>query len=103
VGFGIRQSGWQKSPAITVMCSQTAKLRLGIKPRQRSFEILEAKFIVLSTYSGDVQILRALKAGAKAYLLKGFLRKELLDTIRKAYAGRKRIPPEIPTNWWRAS
>jgi DNA-binding NarL/FixJ family response regulator len=55
----------------------------------------EAKFIVLSTYSGDVQILRALKAGARAYLLKGFLRKELLDTIRKVYAGRKRIPPEI--------
>ena len=55
----------------------------------------EAKFIVLSTYSGDVQILRALKAGARAYLLKGLLRKELLDTIRKVYAGRKRIPPEI--------
>jgi DNA-binding NarL/FixJ family response regulator len=55
----------------------------------------EAKFIVLSTYSGDVQILRALKAGARAYLLKGFLRKELLDTIRKVYAGRKRIQPEI--------
>ena len=55
----------------------------------------EAKFIVLSTYSGDVQILRALKAGARAYLLKGFLRKELLYTIRCVYAGRKRIPPEI--------
>lgn len=57
----------------------------------------EAKFIVLSTYSGDVQILRALKAGARAYLLKGFLRKQLLDTIRGVYAGRKRIPPEIAT------
>ncbi len=55
----------------------------------------EAKFIVLSTYGGDVQILRALKAGARAYLLKGFLRKELLYTIRCVYAGRKRIPPEI--------
>ena len=55
----------------------------------------EAKFIVLSTYSGDVQILRALKAGARAYLLKGFLRKELLDTIRNVYAGRKRMLPEI--------
>jgi DNA-binding NarL/FixJ family response regulator len=55
----------------------------------------EAKFIVLSTYSGDVQILRALKAGARAYLLKGFLRKELLFTIRSVHAGRKRIPPEI--------
>jgi DNA-binding NarL/FixJ family response regulator len=55
----------------------------------------EAKFIVLSTYSGDVQIMRALKAGARAYLLKGFLRKELLYTIRSVYGGRKRIPPEI--------
>lgn len=57
----------------------------------------DAKVIILSTYSGDVQILRALKAGAKAYLLKGFLRKQLLDTIRSVYAGRKRIPPEIAT------
>jgi DNA-binding NarL/FixJ family response regulator len=55
----------------------------------------EAKIIVLSTYCGDVQILRALKAGARAYLLKGFLRKELLYTIRGVYAGHKRIPPEI--------
>jgi len=55
----------------------------------------EARFIVLSTYSGDVQILRALKAGARAYLLKGFLRKELLYTIRSVHGGRKRIPPEI--------
>lgn len=55
----------------------------------------EAKFIVLTTYSGDVQIIRALRAGARAYLLKGLLRKELLDTIRIVYAGRKRIPPEI--------
>jgi DNA-binding NarL/FixJ family response regulator len=55
----------------------------------------EAKFIILSTFGGDVQIVRALKAGAKAYLLKGLLRKELLDTIRSVYVGRKRIPPEI--------
>jgi DNA-binding NarL/FixJ family response regulator len=55
----------------------------------------QAKFIVLTTYGGDVQILRALKAGARAYLLKGLLRKELLDTIRSVHAGRKRIPPEI--------
>jgi DNA-binding NarL/FixJ family response regulator len=54
-----------------------------------------ARIIVLTTYNGDVQILRALKAGARAYLLKGFLRKELLDTIRAVHAGRKRIPPEI--------
>ena len=54
-----------------------------------------ARFIVLTTYQGDVQALRALKAGASGYLLKNMLRKELLDTIRLVNAGRKRIPPEI--------
>jgi DNA-binding NarL/FixJ family response regulator len=55
----------------------------------------EARVIVLTTYKGDVQVLRALKAGARAYLLKGLLRKELLETIRAVYAGQKRIPPEV--------
>jgi DNA-binding NarL/FixJ family response regulator len=54
-----------------------------------------ARFIVLTTYQGDVQALRALKAGASGYLLKNMLRKELLDTIRAVHAGRRRIPPEI--------
>jgi DNA-binding NarL/FixJ family response regulator len=54
-----------------------------------------ARIIVLTTYKGDVQVLRALKAGARAYLLKGLLRKELLETIRAVHAGQKRIPPEI--------
>ena len=54
-----------------------------------------ARFIVLTTYQGDVQALRALKAGASGYLLKSMLRKELLETIRAVHAGRKRIPPEI--------
>src|SRR5689334_6127220 len=58
-------------------------------------EFSEARIIVLTTYKGDVQILRALKAGARAYLLKGLLRKELLETIRAVHAGEKRIPPEI--------
>ena len=55
----------------------------------------DARFIVLTTYQGDVQALRALKAGASAYLLKNMLRKELLETIRAVHAGRRRIPPEI--------
>ncbi|MBI3896213.1 MAG: response regulator transcription factor [Acidobacteria bacterium] len=55
----------------------------------------EARIIVLTTYTGDVQILRALKAGARAYLLKSALRKELLETIRAVHAGQKRIPPEV--------
>jgi DNA-binding NarL/FixJ family response regulator len=55
----------------------------------------EARIIVLTTYAGDVQVFRALRAGARAYLLKGLLRKELLDTIRAVHAGQKRLPPEI--------
>jgi DNA-binding NarL/FixJ family response regulator len=55
----------------------------------------EARFIILTTYSGDVEIVRALRAGAQAYLLKGHLRKELFDTIRTVHDGRRRIPPEI--------
>lgn len=54
-----------------------------------------ARFVVLTTYQGDVQALRALKAGASGYLLKNMMRKELLDTIRIVHAGRRRIPPEI--------
>lgn len=58
-------------------------------------EFQEARIIVLTTYRGDVQVIRALKAGARAYLLKGLLRKELLETIRAVHAGQKRIPPDI--------
>jgi DNA-binding NarL/FixJ family response regulator len=58
-------------------------------------EFPEARIIVLTTYEGDVQVLRALKAGARAYLLKGFLRKELLEAIRAVHRGEKRIPPEV--------
>jgi DNA-binding NarL/FixJ family response regulator len=58
-------------------------------------EFPDARFIVLTTYAGDVQILRALKAGARAYLLKSLLRRELLDTIRAVHAGQKRIPAEL--------
>lgn len=54
-----------------------------------------ARIIVLTTYAGDVQALRALRAGAMGYLLKSALRKDLIDTIRKIHAGRKHIPAEI--------
>jgi DNA-binding NarL/FixJ family response regulator len=54
-----------------------------------------ARIIVLTTYTGDVQVLRALKAGARAYILKGHVHRELLETIRAVHAGGKRIPPEI--------
>ena len=58
-------------------------------------EFPEARIVILTTYAGDVQVFRALKAGARGYLLKGLLRKELLDTIRAVHAGQRRLPPEI--------
>jgi DNA-binding NarL/FixJ family response regulator len=58
-------------------------------------EFPEARIIVLTTYTGDAQVFRALQGGARAFLLKGLLRKELLDTIRAVHAGQKRLPPEI--------
>ncbi len=58
-------------------------------------EFPEARIIVLTTYTGDVQARRALQAGARAYLLKNSLHKELLDTIRAVHAGRKNLSPEV--------
>jgi len=58
-------------------------------------EFPEARIIVLTTYTGDVQVLRALKAGARAYLLKNLLHKELLETIRVVHAGKKTVSPEV--------
>jgi DNA-binding NarL/FixJ family response regulator len=58
-------------------------------------EYPNARFIVLTTYQGDVLALRALKAGASGYLLKSMLRKDLLETIRSVHAGRRCIPPGI--------
>jgi DNA-binding NarL/FixJ family response regulator len=57
-------------------------------------EFPEARVIVLTTYTGDVQVLRAIKAGAWAYLLKNALHKELLDTIRAVHAGKKYLSAE---------
>jgi DNA-binding NarL/FixJ family response regulator len=58
-------------------------------------EFPDARIIVLTTYEGDVQALRALQAGARGYLLKNVLHKELLDTIRAVHAGKKAISPEM--------
>jgi len=58
-------------------------------------EFAEARIVVLTTYTGDVQARRALQAGARAYLLKNSLHKELLDTIRAVHAGRKNLSPEV--------
>ena len=58
-------------------------------------EFPDARIIVLTTYTGDVQALRALKAGARAYLLKNSLHKELLGAIRAVHAGRKALSQEV--------
>jgi DNA-binding NarL/FixJ family response regulator len=58
-------------------------------------EFYDARFIVLTTYAGDVQVLRALKARAQAYVMKNLVHKELLQTIRAVYAGHKTMSPEV--------
>jgi DNA-binding NarL/FixJ family response regulator len=58
-------------------------------------EFAEARIIVLTTYAGDVQALRAIRAGARAYLLKDSVHKELLTIIRAVHAGKKSISPEV--------
>ncbi len=81
-------------PDITLMDIQMPGLN-GIETTIRILaEFPNARIIVLTTYSGDVQVLRALRAGARAYLLKGHDR-ELIETIHTVMEGRKRIPPEV--------
>ena len=58
-------------------------------------EFPEARIIVLTTYAGDALCKRAMKAGAQAYILKGNVRKDLLDTIRAVRAGKKILHPEV--------
>jgi len=58
-------------------------------------EFPHARILVLTTYGGDALAERALRAGAQAYVLKGLVRKDLLETIRSVHAGSKRIHPDI--------
>jgi two-component system, NarL family, response regulator len=58
-------------------------------------EFSNARIVVLTTYAGDVQAVSALKAGAAGYLLKGLVRKELIDTVRTVHAGKRCVPVEI--------
>jgi DNA-binding NarL/FixJ family response regulator len=58
-------------------------------------EFPDARIVVLTTHAGDVQVSRAIRAGARGYLLKGLLRKELLETIRAVHSGQKRLSAEI--------
>jgi DNA-binding NarL/FixJ family response regulator len=66
-------------------------------------EFSAARIVVLTAYRGDVQALQAFRAGAVGYLLKNMLRKELLDTIRIVFSGRKRMPDEIAAELGRHS
>ena len=82
-------------PDVTLMDLQMPEVN-GIEAISRiQSEFPGARIIVLTTYSGDVQVLAALRAGARAYILKGHVHRELLETIRAVHAGQKRIPPEI--------
>lgn len=82
-------------PDVTLMDLQMPGLN-GIEAiSQIRSEFPNARFIVLTTYTGDVQVLRAIRAGARAYILKGHVHRELLETIRAVHAGQKRIPPEV--------
>lgn len=82
-------------PAITLIDLRLPKLG-GVETIARiRNEAPHARFIVLTTYDGDEDIYRALKAGAKAYLLKGMTSQELIAAIRAVHAGRSHIPPSI--------
>jgi DNA-binding NarL/FixJ family response regulator len=82
-------------PDVTLMDLQLPGLN-GIETMSRiQKEFPNAKIIVLTTYSGDVQVVRAIKAGARGYLLKRQVHRELLETIRAVHAGQRRIPQDI--------
>ncbi len=61
-------------------------------------EFADARVIMLTTFEGDVEIRRAFQAGAAGYMLKTMPRRQLVEMIRKAHAGKKHIPPEIAAN-----
>ena len=82
-------------PDVTLMDLQMPNLNGVEAINQIRSECPNARIIVLTTYTGDAQVLGALKAGARGYLLKGNVHRDLLETIRAVHGGQKRIPPEI--------
>ena len=82
-------------PDITLMDLQMPGIKGVDAIVQIRNEFPDARIIVLTTYTGDAQVLQALKAGARGYILKGHVHRELLGIIRTVYSGQKCIPPEI--------
>ena len=82
-------------PDVTLMDLQMPEMDGAEAISEIQNEFHDARIIVLTTYTGDAQILKALRAGARAYILKGHVHRELLETIRAVHAGQKRIPPDI--------
>jgi DNA-binding NarL/FixJ family response regulator len=82
-------------PDVTLMDLQLPGLNGVEAISQIRKEFPGARIIVLTTYSGDVQVVRAIKSGARGYLLKRQVHRELLETIRAVHAGQRRIPQEI--------
>lgn len=85
----------QCRPDVTLMDLQMPDMNGIDTIRAIRVEFPNARFIVLTTYQGDVQALRALKAGAAGYLLKNMIWKDLPDSIRVVHSGRRKIPPEV--------
>lgn len=84
-----------QKPDVTLVDLRLPKLS-GVEVIQKvRSQTPQARFVVLTTYDGDEDIYRALKSGAKAYLLKGMTTDELITTIREVHAGRSHIPPAI--------
>jgi DNA-binding NarL/FixJ family response regulator len=82
-------------PDITLMDIRMPKVNGIVAVSAIRAEFPQARIIVLTTAAGDVQAVRAFKAGAVGYLLKNLLRKELVETIRLVHHGHKRVPPEV--------
>jgi len=82
-------------PDVTLIDLRLPKLAGVEVIQQVRSESPQARFVVLTTYDGDEDIYRALKSGAKAYLLKGMTTEELITTIREVHAGRSHIPAAI--------